>query len=626
MSVANVDVEGRSLVVSFQYDQQLVDIVRALPSRRYDASSKCWRAPITPANIKRIGHLAQHGRFLLSPAAQQVVTGSVVNAETLTFTGGNTMSVHLPNTRSVQEMIAPLFGTYEYKNRQWSVRLAPHSIDGLARLIDQKKLNASAEARAELARRMPEAAAQLALYRDLRERSAAAASDLHIDGLGGDLRPYQKAGVAYAAETRRCMIADQMGLGKTISALATAQAAGTFPLVVVCPAIVKYNWEREARKWLPGKQVEVLSGTKTPDSLPMVLPDVWIVNYDVLHAWEPWLAACSPRGLIADESHYAKNGKARRTKALKSLSGAIPQDGIVVLLTGTPVLNRPEELISQLEVIDRMADLGGKKYFLSRYVDFNGKARNEIELHRRMRATFYVRREKSEVLTELPEKERATVLLDVKLGKAYAEVKKDVVDWLRENKENPKVTEATQRAKLDTLKSAITDAKLPVAIDWIKGFLESGEKLVVFAYHIAVQNALVEAFPDCAHVLGADKHEDRQRSVDDFQSEDGPQLIVCSLKAAGVGITLTAASDVAFVEMGWTPADQDQAEDRCHRMGQYDSVTAHYLLARGTEDVDIAERIDAKRQITTAITEGREVEEEESIVSEMVAKLLREGA
>lgn len=630
MSVANVDVAGRNFVITFPFDRDLVKVTKSLPSRRWnpDPSGRGghWTAPVTEGNCNQIGRLAQLGRFNLSPAAQQSVFGTTVDADTLTYTGGKTMQVHLPRTHEIEQMLGPLFALYSAKQRHWNVRLAPHSIDGLARLIAQNKLRASDDAIAELERRIPAARERLAQYKDLSERSAADAADLEIDGLGGELRPYQKAGVAYALATRRCMNADVMGLGKTIQALATIQAAGTFPAVIVPPAIVKFNWEREARKWLPGKRIEVLSGTRTPDSLPMILPDLWVVNYDVLHAWEPWLSACRPKALIADESHYAKNPSARRTVALQNLANQIPDDGIVLLLTGTPVLNRPQELISQLEVIDRIDDLGGRKYFESRYVDHNGKSRYEIELHRRLRATCYVRREKSEVLKDLPEKERATVLLDVKLGKPYAEVKAQVVEWLRENQGNPKTTDATRRAKLDLINEEISKAKLPIAIDWIRDFLDTGSKLVVFAYNIAQQHALVEAFPECAHVLGADSHEDRQAAVDAFQSDDGPQLIICSLKAAGVGITLTAASDVVFVQMGWTPADQDQAEDRVHRIGQHDGVTAWYLLARDTEDVDIAELIDAKRQVTTAIIEGREATEDESIVSQLTKKLLAEGA
>lgn len=628
MSTAHVDVEGRNFVITFPFSRDLLKITKDLPSRKFvdkDHGGPHWTAPMTPGNIQHLGRLVDLGRFRASPAAEQAITGVVVDAETLTFTGGNSMQVHLPNTRQVQAMIGPLFGLYVPRDRAWSVRLAAHSVDGLARLVDQGKLNASTEATAELASRLPAAQAQLDRYRDVAARSEADAADLEIDGLGGELRSYQKAGVAYALAVRKCINADVMGLGKTIEGLATLQAADAFPAVIVTPAIVKFNWEREARKWLPGKKVELLSGTRTPDSLPLVLPDVWIINYDVLHAWEAWLAACSPQAVIADESHYIKNPSARRTVALHRLIDSLPPEAIVMLLTGTPVLNHPRELISQVRAVGRLGDLGGEKYFTARYQDHRGKAQNEIELHRRLRATCYLRREKSEVLSELPEKERATVLLDVKLGAPYAQIKREVVENLRAMEGDPKKTDANRRVELDKLRDEITKAKLPIAIDWIKNFLESGKKLVVFAYNIAQQQALVEAFPGCAHVLGADSHEDRQRSVDAFQSADGPQLIICSLKAAGVGITLTAASDVVFVQMGWTPADQDQAEDRCHRIGQHDSVTAWYLLAKDTEDVDVAELIDAKREVTTAIIEGREVEEGESIVSEMTRRLLSEG-
>jgi SNF2 family DNA or RNA helicase len=158
--------------------------------------------------------------------------------------------------------------------------------------------------------------------------------------------------------------------------------------------------------------------------------------------------------------------------------------------------------------------------------------------------------------------------------------------------------------KINALRKLAGTGKIPVAAEWIDDFLASGEKLIVFAEHRDVQNALLDRFPDAAHLLGSDTQDQRQAAVDRFQRDPDVLLCICSLKVAAHGITLTAAANVAFVELGWTPAEHDQAEDRCHRIGQHDAVTAWYLLAAGTIDDRISALIDHKRLAIGAITDG----------------------
>ena len=158
------------------------------------------------------------------------------------------------------------------------------------------------------------------------------------------------------------------------------------------------------------------------------------------------------------------------------------------------------------------------------------------------------------------------------------------------------------------------------ALAWVADFLESGEPIVVFAEHIATQKAVLERFPGALHILGSDTSVARQHAVDSFQSEDGPQLIVCSLKAASQGITLTRASNVAFLELDWTPARHDQAEDRLHRIGQESAVSAWYLLAPDTIDTTMGTVLDRKRAVINAVTDGR-VELDESVVDAVVRDL-----
>ena len=174
--------------------------------------------------------------------------------------------------------------------------------------------------------------------------------------------------------------------------------------------------------------------------------------------------------------------------------------------------------------------------------------------------------------------------------------------------------------RLNNLRQLAAHGKLPTALAWIGDFLASGEPLVVFAEHIAIQKALMERFPEACHILGADSGRNRQDAVDAFQREDGPQLIVCSIKAASQGITLTRASNVAFLELDWTPARHDQAEDRLHRIGQESAVTAWYLLAPDTIDETMVTLLQRKRALIDAVTDGQ-VRDEEPMIAAVVREL-----
>jgi SWI/SNF-related matrix-associated actin-dependent regulator of chromatin subfamily A-like protein 1 len=181
---------------------------------------------------------------------------------------------------------------------------------------------------------------------------------------------------------------------------------------------------------------------------------------------------------------------------------------------------------------------------------------------------------------------------------------------------------AERLVRLNTLKLLAARGKLVGAMHWIHDFLSSGEPLVVFARHREIQRALLERFPRALHVLGEDSHGARDQTVRTFQAaeRDEHRLIVCSIEVAGQGITLTRSSNVAFLELDWTPAKHDQAEDRCHRIGQQDAVNATYLLAADTIDETIATLLERKRAVIGAVTDGRE-EDDQGVVAALVAEL-----
>lgn len=443
-------------------------------------------------------------------------------------------------------------------------------------------------------------------------------AEIDVPGLGGDLLPFQRGGLAFLDATGgRAIVGDEMGLGKTVQALAYLQLHPELrPAVIVVPASLKLNWEREAGKWLSlGKRTAVLSGrgkAELPDA------DLYIINYDIVSAWLPALLNLSPAIVICDEAHYLKTQSAQRTKATRKI---IKAAGRVVLLSGTPITNRPKELWPLLNTIapDAWPDFFS---FARRYCnakqktirvrggsfrevwDFDG-ASNLPELHNAIRP-YMVRRLKADVLKELPAKRR--VVVPMELSKAdrnrHTEILERTRAAIKEAIESDGAIGGVILAQIEELKQDAVRGKLPLSIEWIREFIES-EKLIVFATHKFVVAELMAAFgKEAVQITGDTGQNERQAAVDRFQNDDSCRLFVGNIKAAGVGLTLTAASNVAFLELAWTPADHDQAEDRAHRIGQTDSVTAWYLLAADTIDEDIFAKLEYKRRIVSTVTDG----------------------
>jgi SWI/SNF-related matrix-associated actin-dependent regulator of chromatin subfamily A-like protein 1 len=488
----------------------------------------------------------------------------------------------------------------EHYLRKFSVEVAPSALEALERL------------RAE----------HDAAIDDVRRSRAHDAPELEVESaLGGELRPFQRAGVAYALEARRAFLADEQGLGKTVQALAVLEADDAFPAVVVCPASLKLNWQREIERWLPHRSVAAVAGTGG------VAPaaEITVINYDIVHAHRTRLALRRPRALVLDESHYVKNPRARRTQAVRRLAESLAPDALRLALTGTPVMNHAEELIPQLRVIGRLEDFGSGARFARR---FQGAGAEE-RIHWHLRRRCFVRRLKADVLPQLPAKRQVVVPVALENEREYRLAEEDVIAWLREQPLDlselqsrvAAALRAERLAQLNALKRLAARGKLGPALAWIGDFLASDEPLVVFTGNREVQELVLERFPEALHIVGRDSNAQRDAAVRAFQQPDGPQLIVCATRIGGQGITLTRASNVAFLDLEWTPAMHDQAEDRCHRIGQHDAVTAWYLLAAETIDETMIEIIGRKRGIVGAVTDGRR-DESEALV-QAVARELR---
>jgi len=581
------------------------------------AARRCGEAleagrPAPPAVLER-STVHEHDAFVLAPGhdpSLQELFGALPGAQR----PGSGRRGPLPAGASAEHASLP------------SIRADPFCVPDLDRFLAATGAWVSDEALALL----QEAREQHARAAGLVELSAAEDAELDVPGLGGTLKPFQRAGVAYLLERRRAFLADEQGLGKTVEALATLQADDAFPAVVVCPANLKLNWRREAEVWLPGRSVSVLTGlggeADTAAGALEPQADVTIVNYEILAARLPALLARTPRAVVLDEAHYCKNATAKRTQAVQRLTAGVEAEGIVLALSGTPVVNRPAELIAQLRVIGRLGEFGSGAQFSTR---FRGPDAHQ-RLHWHLRARCFVRRLKRDVLPQLPAKTRAVVPIELDNGAEYRLAESDLLAWLRTqpldlSELDAKVAAALRAerlVRLNALKLLAARGKLAAALAWIHDFRSSGERLVVFARHREIQRAVAERFGDALHILGEDSHARRDEAVRAFQAPDGPgnQLIVCSMEVAGQGLTLTRASNVAFLELDWTPAKHDQAEDRCHRIGQQDAVNAYYLLAAETVDETIATLLERKRAVIGAVTDGRE-EDEEGVVDALIREL-----
>lgn len=456
---------------------------------------------------------------------------------------------------------------------------------------------------------------RLTEVKKISEKSEQVVSEFTLEhfGNGREMFPFQKAGLEFVEATGgNALIADQMGLGKTIQALSYIAAHPEHrPVIIVCPASLKVNWEREAHAWLEtADEIEIVKSGKVKP----LTGDIIIINYDIMKKWLPALKEYTPQILIFDESHSVKNQKSARSKAAMELAEVVPHK---ILLTGTPVLNRPAELWNQLRIIDpfKYPDTSffqwHKRYTnatKNRYGwDFSG-ASNLEELAKTLKPIM-IRRTKDQVLPELPEKQRSSIFIPIDNKKEYQTAERDLQEWLAEQEglePSKRVSSVEHLARIEYLRQIAVKGKLKQSKDWIRTFLEGGEKLVVFATHKKIISALMEEFKPCAvKIDGSVSTENRQAAVDAFQTDDSVKLFIGNIKAAGVGLTLTAASNVAFLELPWTPADLEQAEDRCHRIGQKNAVNITYLLAQKTIDTTMAAMVEKKRGIISQITDDK---------------------
>ena len=463
--------------------------------------------------------------------------------------------------------------------------------------------------------------------------------------------PYQREGIIYGLDKKRLIIGDEPGLGKTLQSIGIVDTADAYPCLVICPSSLKINWQREFEKFTDKSAIVLDNAVRTtwPYLLSMGMHQVAVVNYESLRKYFVWdikggksfrlkdVVFCPQirmfKSVIIDEGHRVKDPSAQQTIFTKGITTG---KEYVILLSGTPVVNRPEDLVSQLSIMGRLQDFGGRTKFVADYCTDpkDKKAEPAVSLSvlsNQLYANCMIRREKAKVLPQLPDKTRVDLYVDISNAPEYSLAAADLAEYLRQYTE---CTDWEIRRKMRmealvrfmTLRQLATLGKVAQAVDFIRTFLSSGKKLIVFCSLHEVVDALVKAFPGSVTVTGRDSAVSKQASVDAFQNNPDTMLIICSIKAAGVGLTLTASSNVAFVELAWTYADCCQCEDRAHRIGQKDNVTCYYLLGRGTIDHTIYSLIHQKKSIAAEIMNSDDdIPTDEMYFDELVSSFLNSG-
>lgn len=457
----------------------------------------------------------------------------------------------------------------------------------------------------------------------------------HPEGL--DYLDYQYGGVSFAydlwkAKKHGCFIADDMGLGKTIQALGfinkiAVDLERSPKTLIICPASMKMSWYREAKKWLVRKPSMIVMESGIPAQV-IDRHNIVIINYDILKKYERPLVMADWDVTIYDESHYMKNSNAQRSKFGSNMSKV---SDFVLLLSGTPLTNRPIDLWHQLNVID-WDMFASRNEFAFRFCGGNilgDGATNLDELQNLLRSTYMIRRMKEDVLTELPPKIRQVVELSrsgfdkvLKNEAPYIEAVKaymDRMDAIEAKKAVSGMTEEEYKKEISKMRTGkLGDlgeiarirhetalAKVGKVVDFVKDILENKQKVVVFAHHRDVIEQIAGAFPgESVMLYGGMSTADKDAAVQEFMKNPKIRVFVISIIAGGVGLTLTSADVAVFAELSWLPSDISQAEDRLHRIGQKATTFIYHLVVEGSIDAYMAQKCVAKQMIVDAAVNG----------------------
>jgi superfamily II DNA or RNA helicase len=462
---------------------------------------------------------------------------------------------------------------------------------------------------------------------------------------GLELMPHQGQLVAAAdAGHRTFLLADEPGLGKTAEALLAAEAANAFPLLVVVPSVVKTNWAREAARWTPKRAATVVQGDgQTVDGFA----DIVVLNYEVLDRHVGWLGDFGFRGMVVDEAHFIKNKNSQRSQHVLALSERIRSRTarpLLMALTGTPLINDIDDfraIWQFLGWIDDSKPLGE----LADALEDTGLTPADRGFYTAARQCVIdlgiVRRRKLDVAADIPARRIADLPVELEgpAGRSIRAAERDLTRRMVAQYERALANRSAdlrvegidydlvRRVARAELKDAMTaqsgenvftmmrrigQAKAELAADYAAQLARSTGKVVFFAKHVDVMDAAEETFARqgvrFSSIRGDQTPKARQANIDAFVNDPDVAVAVCSLTAAGVGINLQVASNIVLAELSWTDAEQTQAIDRSHRIGQAEPVTAWRIIAAQTIDTRIAELIDSKAGLAARALDGSDEE------------------
>lgn len=419
------------------------------------------------------------------------------------------------------------------------------------------------------------------------------------------LAPYQVKGVEFLASRKTALLADEMRLGKTAQVICAADKLNAKKVLVVCPASVKITWLREFAKWSTiGRTSQIVQGTKFRIDRNI---DLTIINYDII--WRPeikkQLLRMNFAVIAVDEAHYLAGRKSNRTQAMLSATDRTPilSRGIYRwFTTGTPVLNRPRDLYPLLaasapEVIAPYNSYNAyTTQFCAGYWDgiqwVDKGASNMKELNERLHKNFMLRRLRRDVLAELPQVHH---LVPMKANKKQQELLASEFNW---DKDAAKYQKDLGNDEIATVRRELGVSKVPEALSYIKYILSMEEKLVVFAYHREVLDQLHKGINGSVMVRGGMSPAAKQESIDRFTNDRNCNVFLGQITAAGVGIDLSSANNILFVESSWVPGEIDQATDRCSGWNQDKAVSAQFMVIQDSlEEHMLRTVIDKKKRI-----------------------------
>ena len=460
---------------------------------------------------------------------------------------------------------------------------------------------------------------------------------------------------------RSFLLADEPGLGKTAQSVIAASVANAYPLLVVVPNVVKMNWAREVERWTPSRTAAVIHG----DGQELdAFADVFIVNYEILDRHLGWLSSMGFKGMVVDEAHMIKNVQSQRSRNVLALSERIRAstpggNPLLMALTGTPLINDIDDFRAIWRFLGWIDDQKPRAELLSR-LEATGLTPADSGFYSSARETVIemgiVRRKKIDVAADLPAKRVVDmpVELDDELGRGIREAEQQLANKLFErfdraingklgqelsaesiirmiaSQELEESKSQTGGINVFTMVRQIGQAKAHLAADYAAQLARSVGKVVFFAKHIdvmdAVERSLAERGLKTISIRGDQTAQLRQAEIDAFNNDPDVSVAVCSLTAAGVGVNLQAASNVVLAELSWTDAEQTQAIDRVHRIGQEEPVTAWRIVAAQTIDAKIAELIDSKAGLAARALDGAEArdESEDSVQLAALISVLRD--